>query len=135
MLLTTERAQEALPALAEGAEVVHLVGPGAVDELAAGLSGVVGAGGLLVAAGGGRVIDTAKAIAGVHDGVRVAAIPTTLSAAEMTAVHRRPRAWRTARGRSARRWSSTIRTCRAPSPSPTWPPARPTSWPTPLRVR
>ena len=44
---------------------------------------------LLVALGGGRVIDTAKALASADPPRRVAAIPTTLSGAEMTAVHRR----------------------------------------------
>ena len=43
----------------------------------------------MVALGGGRVIDTAKAIAAAHGG-RVCAIPTTLSGAEMTGVHRLP---------------------------------------------
>ena len=43
----------------------------------------------LVALGGGRVIDTAKAIAAVRGG-RVCALPTTLSGAEMTTVHRLP---------------------------------------------
>ena len=43
----------------------------------------------LVALGGGRVIDVAKAIAAVRGG-RVAAIPTTLSGAEMTGIHRLP---------------------------------------------
>jgi alcohol dehydrogenase class IV len=43
----------------------------------------------LVALGGGRVIDAAKAIAGA-DGLRCAAIPTTLSGAEMTPFHRMP---------------------------------------------
>ena len=43
----------------------------------------------LVALGGGRVIDTAKAIAAVRGG-SVAAVPTTLSGAEMTAIHRLP---------------------------------------------
>jgi maleylacetate reductase len=43
----------------------------------------------LVAAGGGRVVDTAKAIAGAMGG-RCAAIPTTLSGAEMTPFHRLP---------------------------------------------
>ena len=43
----------------------------------------------LVALGGGRVIDTAKAIAAVRGG-RVCAIPTTLSGAEMTRIHRLP---------------------------------------------
>jgi maleylacetate reductase len=43
----------------------------------------------LVALGGGRVIDTAKAIGGVT-GLSVAAIPTTLSGAELTPFHRTP---------------------------------------------
>jgi alcohol dehydrogenase class IV len=43
----------------------------------------------LVAFGGGRVVDTAKAVAAVKGG-EVAAIPTTLSGAEMTAIHRLP---------------------------------------------
>ena len=43
----------------------------------------------LVALGGGRVIDVAKAIAAVT-GSRVAALPTTLSGAEMTRIHRLP---------------------------------------------
>ena len=43
----------------------------------------------LVAFGGGRVIDTAKAVASVT-GAEVAAIPTTLSGAEMTGIHRIP---------------------------------------------
>jgi len=43
----------------------------------------------LVALGGGRVIDAAKAIAGA-DALRVAAIPTTLSGAEVTGFHRMP---------------------------------------------
>jgi alcohol dehydrogenase class IV len=43
----------------------------------------------LVALGGGRVIDVAKAIVAVRGG-RVAALPTTLSGAEMTRIHRLP---------------------------------------------
>jgi alcohol dehydrogenase class IV len=43
---------------------------------------------LLVALGGGRVIDVAKALAAADPPRRVAAIPTTLSAAEMTSLHR-----------------------------------------------
>jgi maleylacetate reductase len=43
----------------------------------------------LVALGGGRVIDAAKAIAGA-DELACAAIPTTLSGAEMTGFHRMP---------------------------------------------
>jgi maleylacetate reductase len=59
-----------------------------VPEAAAAIrSGVEGR--PLVALGGGRVIDSAKAIAGA-DGLRCAAIPTTLSGAEMTPFHRMP---------------------------------------------
>jgi maleylacetate reductase len=43
----------------------------------------------LVGLGGGRVVDTAKALAGAA-GTRCAAIPTTLSGAEMTPFHRLP---------------------------------------------
>jgi alcohol dehydrogenase class IV len=43
----------------------------------------------LVALGGGRVIDSAKAVAAVT-GAEVAAIPTTMSGAEMTGIHRLP---------------------------------------------
>ena len=51
----------------------------------------------LVAFGGGRVIDTAKAIAAVT-GARVAAIPTTLSGAEMTRIHKLPDGHKAERG-------------------------------------
>jgi alcohol dehydrogenase class IV len=87
-LLTTERAQEMAPAVAAAAQAVHLVDPGFVDQLAAGLLDVEGD--LIVGLGGGRVIDTAKSIVGAREGARAAAIPTTLSAAEMTSAHRRP---------------------------------------------
>lgn len=64
------------------------VPPGPVPEAAAAVrSGVEGR--PLVALGGGRAIDSAKAIAGA-DGLRAAAIPTTLSGAEMTPFHRMP---------------------------------------------
>ena len=43
----------------------------------------------LVALGGGRTIDVAKAVASVT-GAKVAAIPTTMSGAEMTGIHRLP---------------------------------------------
>jgi alcohol dehydrogenase class IV len=66
---------------------VHLVGEGHVEDLAGALLGAVDAD-LVVALGGGRVVDTAKAVAAAQPGRRVAAIPTTLSAAEMTWVHR-----------------------------------------------
>ena len=91
VLLTTSRALEMAPALGDRAGVVYSVVPGRVDEIAGDLLGEV-EGELLVALGGGRVIDTAKALAAAHppgQRPRVVAVPTTLSAAEMTAVHRR----------------------------------------------
>ncbi len=95
-LLTTPRASAMVPAIAERAGAVHEVARGRVDELAGDLLDVVDPGALIVALGGGRVIDTAKALAAAREpGSRppgrppVAAIPTTLSAAEMTVVHRR----------------------------------------------
>jgi alcohol dehydrogenase class IV len=86
-LLTTERAAAAAPIVLAGARSVHHVGPGRVDEVAGALRADV-EGELLVALGGGRVIDVAKALAAADPPRRVAAIPTTLSGAEMTAVHR-----------------------------------------------
>ena len=109
---------------------MHLVGDGLVDELAGDLLDAVDGATTLVALGGGRVVDTAKALAAACDiaggrrfrrpkakdplgrgsrrprakdrlgrGFRrprakdplVAAIPTTLSAAEMTRLHRQAR--------------------------------------------
>jgi maleylacetate reductase len=87
-LLTTERARSQAPALAQQAARVLHVQPGPVPEAAAALRPDV-AGRPLVALGGGRVIDSAKAIAGT-DGLRCAAVPTTLSGAEMTPFHRMP---------------------------------------------
>ena len=79
-LLTTPRADpHIMPALR--------VGEGQVPDLAAQLLPEAG-GGRLLAWGGGRVIDTAKAIASVT-GARVGAVPTTLSGAEMTSLHRK----------------------------------------------
>jgi alcohol dehydrogenase class IV len=86
-LLTTARARAAAPELADRAAAVHEVGAGRVDELAAELRPRV-EGRLLVALGGGRVIDTAKALAAADPPRRVAAVPTTLSGAEMTPIHR-----------------------------------------------
>jgi alcohol dehydrogenase class IV len=88
VLLTTERALATAPALAGEAESVHFVTPGPVPDLAAALLERVGEADM-VAFGGGRVIDTAKAVASVT-WARVAAIPTTLSGAEMTGIHRLP---------------------------------------------
>jgi alcohol dehydrogenase class IV len=90
-LLTTERAAALAPAVVEGAAAVHMVGAGRVDELAGDLLGAV-ARERIVALGGGRVIDTAKALAAASGGTQVAmAVPTTLSGAEMTRIHRRAR--------------------------------------------
>ncbi len=102
-LLSTPRALAGAPSLAAAATRVHEVAPGQVPDLAASLLPRVVAirsgmrnkwrphpeGAVLVALGGGRVIDTAKAVAAVT-GAAVAAIPTTLSGAEMTAIHRMP---------------------------------------------
>jgi maleylacetate reductase len=105
-LLTTERARaQAPPGIAEDAADVLRVPPGRVDEISADLLDAAGDR-PLVAFGGGRVIDVAKAIAGAafagpraHEGGgggageaggRCAAIPTTLSGAPMTGFHRTP---------------------------------------------
>jgi alcohol dehydrogenase class IV len=103
-LVTTARALAQAPALAERAAAVHEIGPGLVDDLAGDLLGEVDAD-LVVGLGGGRPIDVAKALAAARSAgvagagagrtaargplaTRAAAIPTTLSAAEMTATHR-----------------------------------------------
>ena len=91
VLLTTERAAATAPGVVASAREVLHVPPGDVGALAAELLGRIGEAAVLGALGGGRVIDTAKAIAAVHPArPRVGAIPTTLSAAEMTATHRMP---------------------------------------------
>jgi maleylacetate reductase len=87
-LLTTKRAAGQVPTLAEAADVVLHVPSGGVPEAAAAVRGDVG-GRPMVALGGGRVIDSAKAIGGA-DGLDVAAVPTTLSGAEFTRFHRMP---------------------------------------------
>jgi alcohol dehydrogenase class IV len=87
-LLTTPRALPGAPELEAAARAVHAVPAGPVPEAAAALLDRARAP-QLVALGGGRVIDTAKAIASVS-GARVAAIPTTLSGAEITGFHRLP---------------------------------------------
>ncbi|HEX6229606.1 MAG TPA: iron-containing alcohol dehydrogenase [Solirubrobacterales bacterium] len=87
-MLTTPRHLVAVPELEAAAHAVHAVPSGQVPEAAAELLGRAGAD-HLVGLGGGRVIDTAKSIASVS-GARVAAIPTTLSGAEMTTIHRLP---------------------------------------------
>jgi maleylacetate reductase len=84
-LLTTPRAAGSAPL---DPAVMIEVPPGRVDEISARLLPEAG-GRPLVALGGGRVIDTAKAI-GAVTGAPVAAIPTTLSGAELTPFHRTP---------------------------------------------
>jgi len=95
LLLTTPRAGAVLPAVAEAAAGVRHVPAGAVPELAAEALEWARGGGpppqdaRIVALGGGRVIDVAKAVAAaLGDGARAMAIPTTLSGAEMTRGHR-----------------------------------------------
>jgi maleylacetate reductase len=89
VLLTTERAAGSAPALAEAAMALVHVPAGLVDEISAELLPDAGDR-PLVALGGGRVTDTAKAIAGARGGT-CAAIPTTLSGAELTPFHRTPK--------------------------------------------
>lgn len=87
-LLTTPRALPGAPELEAAARAVHAVPAGQVPEAAAALLDRAMAP-QLVALGGGRVIDTAKAVAAVS-AARVAAVPTTLSGAELTGIHRLP---------------------------------------------
>jgi alcohol dehydrogenase class IV len=68
---------------------VHAVSGGAVPAVAAEALDAAGEAERLVALGGGRVIDAAKAVAAVS-GAEVAALPTTMSGAEMTGFHRLP---------------------------------------------
>ncbi|HEU5254090.1 MAG TPA: iron-containing alcohol dehydrogenase [Solirubrobacterales bacterium] len=98
-LLSTERALgEARDDLVEAAQGVHFVASGQVPAAAGALTGALAPPSdaeegvrvrPLVAFGGGRVIDVAKAVASVS-GAEVIAIPTTLSGAPMTAIHRLP---------------------------------------------
>ena len=87
-LLSTPRALEGAGELFGAATSVHEVASGGVPDAAAALLDAVGEDDL-VALGGGRVIDSAKAIAAVS-GARVTAVPTTMSGAEMTGFHRLP---------------------------------------------
>ncbi len=86
-LLTTARARAQAPELAERASAVVDVPEGLVEVVAAELRAQV-EGSRLVALGGGRVIDVAKALAAADGPREVLAVPTSLSAAEMTRVHR-----------------------------------------------
>jgi alcohol dehydrogenase class IV len=96
VLLTTERASASAPEVVARAGAVHHVPTGRVDDVAGDLlEQLTGPAGeatseLFVALGGGRVVDVAKALAAAR-GADAAAIPTTLSAAEMTGGHRHAR--------------------------------------------
>jgi alcohol dehydrogenase class IV len=87
-LVSSSRALSDAPGLVEGAGRSHLVPAGRVPEVSAAIVEEIGSD-RLVALGGGRVIDSAKAVAAVR-GAAVAAIPTTLSGAPITAIHRLP---------------------------------------------
>jgi alcohol dehydrogenase class IV len=87
-LLSTPRALDGAPAIAGAASAVHEVASGGVPEAAAAILDAIRADDL-VALGGGRVIDAAKAV-GAVTGARVTAVPTTMSGAEMTGIHRLP---------------------------------------------
>ena len=86
-LLTTPRAAAAAAAIAAAASAVVEVPDGFVDEVAGALRPSV-TGTRLVALGGGRVIDVAKAVAAADPPRELVAIPTSLSGAEMTRLHR-----------------------------------------------
>jgi alcohol dehydrogenase class IV len=88
LVLAGGRASESVPEVLAAAAGVIRVPAGRVDEISAALLEETGDR-PLVALGGGRVVDTAKAIAGARGGP-AAAIPTTLSGAEMTPFHRTP---------------------------------------------
>ena len=89
-LLTTARGLDAVAGLAQAAATVREVPGGLVDEIAGDMLDAIDPGARLVALGGGRVIDVAKALAAAR-GATVTAIPTTLSGAEMTRGHRHAR--------------------------------------------
>jgi alcohol dehydrogenase class IV len=97
-LLSTERALEGGGALAAEAAQVHEVPGGQVPAAAAPLLDALAPPSHaeegvrvrpLVALGGGRVVDVAKAVASIG-GAEVIAVPTTLSGAPMTSIHRLP---------------------------------------------
>ena len=88
VLLTTPRARASAPVLVETAVRALDVPDGPVPEAAAAVRGGV-EGHPLVALGGGRVVDAAKAVAAA-DGRDCAAVPTTLAGSPFTPIHRMP---------------------------------------------
>ena len=133
VLLTTPRAAASAPAVVAGAAAVHHVPAGRVDEVAGDLREAV-AGDLLVALGGGRVVDVAKALAAAH-GAGAAAIPTTLSAAEMTRGHRHARGVDPATARVRPRIVLNDPALSASQPAASWRPRPPTRSATRSRAR
>jgi alcohol dehydrogenase class IV len=87
LLLTTPRLGDVQRPVVDAAGALHNVPAGLIPDLAAAALPVAGGHDRIVALGGGRVVDTAKAVAAAL-GVRAMAIPTTLSGAEMTRGHR-----------------------------------------------
>ena len=95
-LLSTERALVDAGDLPQTASRVHEVASGQVPAAAGALMGALAPPSHaeegvrpLVALGGGRVVDVAKAVAAIS-GARVVAIPTTLAGSPMTGIHRLP---------------------------------------------
>jgi alcohol dehydrogenase class IV len=90
-LLTTERTAQMAPRVVEAAAAAHHVPHGLVEDVAGELLGSV-EGDRLAALGGGRVVDVAKSLAAARTAAghptRALAIPTTLSGAEMSPIHR-----------------------------------------------
>src|SRR4051812_30892521 len=86
-LLSTPRAAASARGAVDRAAAIIDVPAGPVDAVAAQLREHV-TGTRLIALGGGRVIDVAKALAAADPPREVLAIPTSLSGAEMTGVHR-----------------------------------------------
>jgi alcohol dehydrogenase class IV len=97
-LFSTARGRADVPDLVAAAAAIHDVAPGPVADAAAALVNEVGGELPLVALGGGRVIDAAKAVASLR-GLEVATVATTMSGAEMTDLHALPEGRHPARGR------------------------------------
>ena len=89
LLATGRSLAQADPALGAEASKTLIVPTGPVPEAAASILPEVSAS-RLVALGGGRVVDVAKAIASTRAECEVAAIPTTLAGSTMTHFHRFP---------------------------------------------
>ncbi len=89
VLLTGSHGQFAPADLAAAAGAVIAAPPGPVPQTASTVAAAFAGPGVdaIVAIGGGRVIDVAKALAAAYE-LKIAALPTTLSGAEMSAGHR-----------------------------------------------